>query len=81
MSLEIHNGHVVHGNLYGEKGNLICYHRDRVPMSSLLERYNELLYQVAEVIPGQTRHETALARLKAYNNRPSPAAEVAHHHV
>lgn len=32
---------------------------------------NNLLYQVAEVTPGQSRYETALSRLASYNNRPA----------
>lgn len=31
--------------------------------------YSELLYQVHEIIGGQTRHQTALARLRSWNER------------
>jgi hypothetical protein len=40
--------------------------RERVKV--LEANYSELLYQVHEKIDGQTRHQTALARLAAHNN-------------
>lgn len=39
-------------------------------LREISQKYHELLYQVAEKIPDQTRHETALSRLQAYNAQP-----------